>query len=85
MNFGRQNIEIEADRLESHAGALGNKARSYAAKGIFVLFIALVIIGFSGVYGVIRGILADTPSVSSVRSYLMICFSLAIGHLCSQS
>ena len=67
MNFGRQNIEIEADRLESHAGALGNKARSYAAKGIFVLFIAIVIIGFSGVYGVVQGILADTPSVSSVN------------------
>ncbi|MBQ6469944.1 MAG: PBP1A family penicillin-binding protein [Lachnospiraceae bacterium] len=66
MNYGRHSIDREYEQLHTSYDALGNKIRAYIARGIFFAFIALIVVGISGGIGMVRGIIDDAPSISSI-------------------
>ena len=67
MNYSRDSVERKLEILHSPFAAFGRKAGAYIYRAVFFLFIAAVVGGISLGYGMIRGIIADTPDVSSLN------------------
>ena len=67
MNYSRDKIEQEYERLHSKVGPILKKLRAYLMRGLFFLIIAAVVVGVCGGLGVVKGVIADSPDVSSVN------------------
>ena len=67
MNYGRNSIDREYENLHTSYDAINNKIRAYIARGIFFAFIALIVCGICGGLGMMKGIIDDAPSISSIN------------------
>ena len=67
MNYSRDSVERKLDILHSPFAAIGRKTGAYIYRAVFFLFIAAVVAGVCLGYGMVRGIIADTPDVSSLN------------------
>ena len=67
MRYGKDDIVKEYDRLHVPYEAMGKKVGAYIVRAVFFLFIALVVAVICAGVGMVRGIIADTPDVSSIN------------------
>ena len=66
MNFGRKHT-IRKKQILSESKDFGKKAGIGAIRALFITFIAIGLIGFSAIFGVVRGIIDDAPAISDVN------------------
>ena len=67
MNYGSMQIEQRYEQIHYGYDAIGKKIGAYVIRALFFLFIAGLVTGTCLGFGVLRGILDDTPDVSSIN------------------
>jgi len=67
MNYGKKGISKKQKDLSSVAPKLGKKASFYLFKFILIGIIAIAIIGTSAGFGIVGGIIVNSPNISSLQ------------------
>ncbi len=66
MNFGRENTRKKLRNLQSRGKKVKNKSVLFAVRMAFFACIILAVCGISAGYGVVKGIIAESPDMKAV-------------------